>query len=124
MQFKYYDFNEIYHSDLKEMNFDILASLLTNWIEIEFRYKWEDYFIVNWPSRSDSNKENSYWFFWKEENRVNKFSSRICLVEENDRFIEFIANFMIDWLSLKEIFDEKMSYSEKQDKDNCMTRIS
>lgn len=113
-----YDFEEIY--DKREINFRNIAILLTHWIELEFRYKWEDYFIINWHDKSDW---KSYWYFWKIGNEVNNFFCRICLFDESEKLVDFLANFRIDWQTLKEIFDEKIAPYEKEDKDNCIIAI-
>lgn len=121
-----YDFDEIYNvSKNLEVNFRIFAILVSNWVEYEFRYKGEDYFVVNWPSMYYPEDKEVYWFFWKAwENNTNKFCCKVCLFEEGDKLVDFLENFTIDWLTLREIFDTKIALYKKYDKDNCITRIA
>lgn len=88
---------------IKKMTFQELRECLKVCEEIEFWYKWLEYWFINWFEKDG----NSYWYFLC--NQIN-LEVKICLFEENYKLLNFLEEYKIDNKSIKEIFEEWLNY--------------
>lgn len=101
---------------MKKENFDYLIKWINTWYEIEFFYKGKLYSITYWKNWDffQPNDKNIYFYFivWPEDyykeilSDVYKETYRVCYASEKEKFISWISNFKIDWITIKEIFDK------------------
>lgn len=101
---------------MKKQDFNHLAEWIRTWDEMFFYHKWKLYSIIHWENWDiyQPNDKNSYFYFivWpKDYNKevltdVYKETYRVCLSSETEKFISWLADFKIDWITVKEIFDK------------------
>ena len=85
---------------MRKLSFADLADYLQHGREIEFAYHGRQYSITN---------HSGFWYLCDDTDHI--LLDTVCRFEEKGRLVSRIAIFVIDGLTVLEIFDQKL-YSE------------
>ena len=85
---------------MRDITFYNLADFLRHGREIEFAYNGRQYSITN---------HSGFWYLCDDTDHI--LLDTLCRFEEKERLVSRIAMFIIDGLTIQEIFNKKL-YSE------------